>query len=117
MTFEYNGADVVLFWQPQDGDTPQQTVDLTYQLQQLGKPDLKFAPLGVGDLTVDGGAGRYVGFLSSNATGGDATGGLIGAWTCPGSKTQMSLTATGADSTALQIRFDRLTEGFSCASN
>ena len=122
MTFDYNGADVVMFWQPQNGDTPQETVDLTYQLQQLSKPDQTFAPLKEGPLwisvpkSIDGGDGRYMGFLTSDALGENASGGLIGAWTCADSETQVSLTATGPDSTALQIRFDRLTSGFSCAS-
>jgi hypothetical protein len=116
MTFDYNGAGIVLFWQPQNGDTPQTTVDLTYQLQQLSKPDMSFAPLSEGELTVDGGSGRFAGFLTSDGSGGNAAGGLIGAWTCPDSNTQLSLTATSPDSTALQIRFDRLTSGFSCAT-
>ena len=117
MTFDYNGANVVMFWQPQNGDTPQETVDLTYRLQQLGKPDQTFAPLSEGALTIDGGDGRFVGFLTSDVSGGNASGELIGAWTCADSETQISLTATGPDSTALQIRFDRLTSGFSCATN
>ena len=116
MTFDYNGANVVLFWQPQNGDTPQETVDLTYQLQQLGNPDQTFATLSEGALTIDGADGRFVGFLTSDASGGNASGGLIGAWTCSDSETQISLTATGPDSTALQIRFDRLTSGFTCAN-
>ena len=116
MTFDYNGVDVVMFWQPQNGDTPQETVDLTYQLQQLSKPDQTFAPLSEGALSIDGGDGRFVGFLTSDVSGGNASGGLIGAWTCADSETQISLTATGPDSTALQIRFDRLTSGFSCAN-
>ncbi len=116
MTFNYNGANIVIFWQPQKGDTPQDTVDLTYQLQQLSNPALTFAALSEGDLAVDGGAGKFVGFLTSEFSGENASGGLIGAWTCPESATQVSLTATSPDSTALQIRFDRLTSGFSCAT-
>jgi len=116
MTFEYNGANIVMFWQPQNGDTPQETVDLTYQLQQLGNPDQTYAQLSNDALTIDGGDGRFVGFLTSDVSGGNASGGLIGAWTCADSETQISLTATGPDPTALQIRFDRLTSGFSCAS-
>ena len=114
MTFNYNGANIILFWQPQAGSTTQETIDLTYQLQQLGNPDRSFALFNDGDVTVDGSDGRYAGFLSTNASGGDATGGLIGAWTCADSGTQLSMTATGPDSTALQIRFDRLISGFSC---
>ena len=114
MTFNYNGADVVLFWQPQADATPQETIEFTYQLQQLGNPDLLFASLSDGDITVDGTAGRFTGFLSTDSAGGNATGGLIGAWTCADSGTQLSMTATGSDSTALQIRFDRIISGFSC---
>lgn len=117
LTFTYNGADVVIFWQPHNGDSPQTTVDMTYQLQQLSKPDLNFVPLSQGDLAVDGTYGRFTGFLTSDAEGENASGGLIGAWTCADSSTQLSLTAMGPDSTALQIRFDRLTSGFSCATN
>ncbi|MBT5252689.1 MAG: hypothetical protein HOL69_03425 [Chloroflexi bacterium] len=114
MTFNYNGANIILFWQPQAVSTTQETIDLTYQLQQLSNPDRSFALFNNGDVTVDGSDGRYAGFLSTNASGGDATGGLIGAWSCADSGTQLSMTATGPDSTALQIRFDRLISGFSC---
>jgi hypothetical protein len=114
MTFNYNGADIALFWQPQAYATPQETIDLTYQLQQAAKPDLLFASLSDGDITVDGTAGRFTGFISTDSSGGNATGGLIGVWTCADSGTQLSMTATGSDSTALQIRFDRIISGFSC---
>ena len=116
MKFNYNGADVVIFWQPDQGDTPQQTVDLTYQLQLLGNPDSTLTPLNSGDLTVDGNEGRFSGFLRTDNSGGDATGGIIGAWACPDSGSQISMTATGEDSTALQIRFDRIVSGFSCST-
>ena len=117
MTFIYNGVDVVIFWQPHGGDTPQATVDLTYQLQKLGQPDRSFTPISDGNVTVDGHSGRFVGFLSTDGTGKNASGGLVSAWTCQDSETQVSLTATGPDATALQIRFDRLTSGFKCAES
>jgi hypothetical protein len=117
MTFDYNGANVVLFWQPGAGDSPQATVDLTYNIQTINQPDLTFTPISEGDLSVDGQTGRFGGFLSADAAGGNANGGLIGAWTCQGSGTQVSLTTTGPDATALQIRFDRLTSGFKCATS
>ena len=117
MKFNYNGADVVIFWQPEESTTPQQTVDLTYQLQLLGNPDSTYTPLSSGDLTVDGSEGRFAGFLSTDNGGGNATGGIIGAWACADSGTQLSMTTTGSDSTALQIRFDRIVSGFSCAAS
>jgi len=114
MTFNYNGADIILFCQPQAGATPQETIDMTYQIQRLANPDLLFASLSDGAITIDGSDGRFKGFLSTDSLGGNATGGLIGAWTCANSGTQLSMTATGPDSTALQIRFDRIITGFSC---
>ena len=97
---------------------------MTYQLQQLGNPDQTYATLNSGPLTEEDGVsrdihegdGRFVAFLTSDVSGGNASGGLIGAWTCADSETQISLTATSPDSMALQIRFDRLTSGFSCAN-
>lgn len=117
MTFHYNGADIVIFWQPDSGSSPQQTVDLTYQVQKLSYPDLNFLPISEGDLTVDGETGRFGGYLTSDSSGTGASGGLIGAWTCQDTGTQVSLTASGPDATALQIRFDRLTSGFKCETS
>jgi len=116
MTFTYNGADVVLFWKPQAGDTPQALADSTYALQQAGKPDSVFTPINDGDLVVDGQAGRYGGFAFVDAAGENASGGLIGAWVCPQPESSFSLTAISPDSTALQIRFDRLVSGFECGA-
>ena len=114
MSFNYNGTDVVILWRPQNSDTPQDSIAFAYVLQQLGNPDLTFTLLSEGDLTVDGDAGMYTGFLSTDSSGDNAIGGIIGAWACADSSTQLSMTATGSDSTALQIRFDRLISGFSC---
>ena len=113
VTFTYNGANVILFWEP-GGNTPQALADSTYELQKLSKPDYEFTAINEGDLVVDGQAGRFGGFVFADATGENASGGLIGAWTCPGSGNSISLTATSPDSTALQIRFDRLVLGFEC---
>ncbi len=117
MTFNYNGIDIVIFWQPYAGASPQSTVDLTYEVQKLSKPELSFVPISEGDISVDGEPGRFGGYLTSESSGAAASGGLIGAWTCQGTGTQVSLTASGKDSTALQIRFDRLTSGFKCSAN
>ena len=116
MTFTYNGADVVLFWEPQAANTPQSLTAETYQLLTLGRPDFEFTALNEGDLTVDGQAGTFAGFVFADSAGENASGGLIGAWSCPGTGAMMSLTATSSDATALQIRFDRLVSGFECGS-
>ena len=116
MTFTYNGTDVVIFWQPSSGGSPQAAVDFTYEVQKLSKPNLNFVPISEGDITVDGQDGRFGGYLTSDSSGANASGGLIGAWTCQDSGIQVSLTASGTDATALQIRFDRLTTGFKCSA-
>lgn len=116
LTFTYTGANVVFFWAPQNGDIPQAVVDSTYELQKLSRPDFNFTPINEGDLIVDGEQGRFGGFLAADSSGENASGGLIGAWTCQTSGTTSSLTVTGPDATALQIRFDRLVSGFECGS-
>ncbi len=112
-TFTYNGADIVLYWEPQT-NTTQNVAASTYELQKLSKPGFDFVSINEGDLVVDGQNGSFGGFLYTDATGGNAIGGLIGAWICPANNQSISLTATGADATALQIRFDRLISGFEC---
>lgn len=112
-TFTYKGADIVLYWEPQT-NTPQNVAASTYELQQLSKPTFDFVSINEGDIVVDGQTGSFGGFLYTDATGGNAVGGLIGAWTCPANNQSIALTATGADATALQIRFDRLISGFEC---
>lgn len=112
-TFTYNGADIVLYWEPQT-NTTQNVAASTFELQQLSKPEFDFVAINEGDLVVDGESGSFGGFLYTDSTGGNAVGGLIGAWTCPATNQSLSLTATGADATALQIRFDRLISGFEC---
>lgn len=115
LSFTYNGATVVMFWEPQTGDSPQAMVDATYELQKLSRPDVTFTPINEGDLTVDGETGRFGGFVTADSLGGNPDGGLIGAWTCEGSGITTSLTVNSPDSTALQIRFDRLISGYECA--
>lgn len=116
LTFTYTGADVVFFWKPQNNDVPQTVVDSTYELQKLSQPDVNFTPINEGDLTVDGEAGKFGGFVTADSSGGSVNGGLIGAWTCQQSGTSFSLTTLSPDSTALQIRFDRLISGFQCTA-
>ena len=114
ITFTYTGTNVVYFWSPETGDVLQSVVDSTFMLQKLSRPDTDFTPINEGDLTVDGEAGRFGGFLAADSSGEGASGGLIGAWTCQTSGTTSSLTVSGFDATALQIRFDRLISGFEC---
>ena len=116
LKLDYNGADVVLYWQPSTaGVEPQQSVDSAFGLLSSSKPSTIFIAISEGDLTVDGQAGRFGGFVSTAASGDGNGGGLIGAWNCMATSTNFTLTVSGYDSTVIQIRFDRLVENFACA--
>jgi hypothetical protein len=115
LRLDYNGADVVFYWQPSTaGVEPQQSVDSAFGIFSSSKPTTIFIAISEGDLTVDGQAGRFGGFVSTAASGGGTGGGLIGAWNCMATSTNFTLTVSGYDSTVIQIRFDRLVENFGC---
>ena len=115
LKLDYNGADVVFYWQPSTaGVEPQQSVDSAFGLLSSSKPSTSFIAISEGDLIVDGQAGRFGGFVSTAASGGGTGGGLIGAWNCMATSTSFTLTVSGYDSTVIQIRFDRLVENFGC---
>jgi hypothetical protein len=115
LRLDYNGADVVFYWQPSTaGVEPQQSVDSAFGLLSSSKPSTSFIAISEGDLIVDGQAGRFGGFVSTAASGGGNGGGLIGAWNCMTTSTSFTLTVSGYDSTVIQIRFDRLVENFGC---
>ena len=115
LKLDYNGADVVFYWQPSTaGVEPQQSVDSAFGLLSSSKPSTSFIAISEGDLIVDGQAGRFGGFVSTAASGGGNGGGLIGAWNCMTTSTSFTLTVSGYDSTVIQIRFDRLVENFGC---
>ena len=115
LNFAYKGAAILLFWTPRGEGTPQTMVATTYQLLQGSQPAVTFTPISGGDLIVSGEPGSFGGFVATETSGERAGGGLIGAWNCPGTDSTFSLTATGPDATALQVRFDRLIVGFKCA--
>lgn len=115
LKLDYNGADVVFYWQPStSGIKPQQSVSNAFSLLSSSKPSSIFTAINEGDLVVDGQNGRFGGFVSSDVNGGDSAGGLIGAWDCKTTSTSFTLTVSGPDSTVIQIRFDRLVENFAC---
>ena len=115
LRLDYNGADVVFYWQPSTaGVEPQQSVDSAFGIFSSSKPSTIFIAISEGDLIVDGQAGRFGGFVSTAASGGGTGGGLIGAWNCMTTSTSFTLTVSGYDSTVIQIRFDRLVENFAC---
>ena len=115
LTFSYNGANVILYWQPASTDVqPQQAVVNALSLLSNGSPTITFTAVSEGDIVVDSIAGRFGGFVSTNSDGTAAGGGLIGAWDCTSTSSNFSLIVSSADSTVLQIRFDRIIENFSC---
>ena len=114
LTFEYNGADITIFWLPITEDTPASVIESTYQLLRDSQPSNILTPVSDGDISIDEEPGKFGGFVATDSSGENAGGGLIAAWTCQKLEITLSLIATGSDATVLQIRFDRLISGFKC---
>tara|TARA_B100001971_G_C17850985_1_gene363351 strand:- start:217 stop:504 length:288 start_codon:yes stop_codon:yes gene_type:complete len=91
-------------------------VDTTYDLIQSNQPDLTFETLSDGEIHADGEPGVFLGFKAVDASG-NASGGLIGSWTCRVSGTSFTLTLTGTNTALVQVRFDELTDNFGCSSS
>ena len=116
VTFAYGAVNSVLTWTPQGDTALLALVDGTYGFVQDAQPDLTFETLVDGDMTADGQLGVFLGFKAVDASG-DASGGLIGAWTCPASETSFTLTLTGDDTALVQVRFDEVIDGFACSGS
>ena len=114
LTFEYNGADIAIFWLPTTDDTPATVIESTYQLLRDSQPSNILIPVSDGDISIDDEPGKFGGFVATNSTGENAGGGLIAAWACQELGITLALVVTGSDATVLQIRFDRLVSGFIC---
>ena len=114
LTFEYNGADIAIFWLPTTDDPPEAVIESTYQLLRDSQPSNILTPVSDGDISIDDEPGKFGGFVATDSSGENAGGGLIAAWTCQKLGITLSLIATGPDATVLQIRFDRLISGFKC---
>ncbi|MCH2321846.1 MAG: hypothetical protein MK384_09395 [SAR202 cluster bacterium] len=115
LTFSYNGASVILYWQPSSTDVqPQQSVASALSLLSGMSPSITFSTSSEGDIVVDSMPGRFGGFVSTNSDGTAVGGGLIGGWDCTAKSSSFSLIVSGADSTAIIITFNQLVENFSC---
>ena len=114
LTFEYNGADIAIFWLPTTDDTPATVIESTYQLLRDSQPSNILIPVSDGDISIDDEPGKFGGFVATNSSGENAGGGLIAAWACQELGITLALVVTGSDATVLQIRFDRLVSGFIC---
>ena len=114
LTFEYNGADIAIFWLPTTDDTLETVLEYTYQLLRDSQSANILIPVSDGDISIDDEPGKFGGFVATNASGENAGGGLIASWACQELGITLSLVVTGPDATVLQIRFDRLVSGFIC---
>ena len=114
LTFEYNGADIAIFWLPTTDDPPAAVIESTYQLLRDSQPSNILIPVSDGDISIDDEPGKFGGFVATNSSGENAGGGLIASWACQELGITLSLVVTGPDATTLQIRFDRLISGFKC---
>ena len=114
LTFEYNGADIAIFWLPTTDDPPAAVIESTYQLLRDSQPANILIPVSDGDISIDDEPGKFGGFVATNSSGENAGGGLIASWACQELGITLSLVVTGPDATVLQIRFDRLVSGFIC---
>ena len=112
--FEYAGSNVVLYWLPSLDVTPEDLLASAYQLLTNSQPENNFMIIGEGDLQLLDTTGNYGAFLISGEQGNESGGGLIGAWTCNPNKTDFVITVLSLDATVLQIRFDKLVNGFQC---
>ena len=115
--FEYEGANSTLLWLG-DTDLDELLFD-TYNQIVEAQSDLAFALISEriieeNALPVGSSEGKFLTFVSNDASGDVAGGGLTGVWKCTTGRV-FSLTVTGSDPVVLQIRFKRLLDGFSCS--
>ena len=118
LRLNYNGADVVFYWQPNESGTDfESQAEVALALLAASKPSRTFTIISQGEISPGGEDGIYSGFLStasdqSAPTAEGSGGGLIGAWQC--GDIAFTMTVSGPDATVIQIRFDRLVENFEC---
>ena len=118
LRLNYNGADVVFYWQPNESGTDAESqAEVALALLAASKPSRTFTVISQGEISPGGEDGIYSGFLStasdqSTPTAEGSGGGLIGAWQCD--DIAFTMTVSGPDATVIQIRFDRLVENFEC---
>ena len=114
ISFDYRGVKAFLSWYS-SASTPKQIVSSTYGQLRDGQPNLTFEPLKEGNISISGEPGFFGGFRVLDATNSSVGGGIIASWVCPESQLRYSITATGPQATVVQLRFQRITEKFSCS--
>ena len=122
--FDYNGVSVQLYWRPWT-DNADELLNSSYSVLTASQPAVEFSAINDGSIEVNSDSednkieGKYASFSIKDAEG-TLTGGLMGVWVCAPSDTSSSLdrgftlTATGADATTAQLRFNRLLGAFQC---
>ena len=114
VNFNAAGTAVIVIWQPAQGQPLSILTALGLGVQQASQPSTTFTGIAEGTLNPKGRETAFGGFAGADASGAAVGGGLIGAWTCE--TTDFILIVTGADSTLVQIRFDRLLDNFDCVA-
>jgi len=112
--FDYSGANAIIYWVPTTSSDSLTLVDAAYSLLESSQPENIFSSISSGNITADGQEGSFGGFLVTDSSGESAGGGLIGGWIC-GETVDFVTILSGPDATAIQIRFDRLIDGFKCS--
>lgn len=115
VSFTYGGVLAGLVWSPADGRDPLSLLASSYNVLRAAQPGITFESISDGDITVSDQAGAFGGFKALDSSGATLGGGLIGAWNCENG-TAYRMTLTGADTTVVQLRFDRLLDNFTCPS-
>jgi hypothetical protein len=116
ITFAYGDVNTIMTWTPQGDAGSLALVSGTYDLLTGNQPELTFERLIDGEMVAGGEPGVFLGFKAVDGSG-DASGGLIGSWTCRVSDTSFTLTLTGTDTAVVQVRFDELVDNFACSSS
>ena len=112
--FDYSGANAIIYWVPSTSSDSLTLVDAAYSLLESSQPENTFSSISSGNITADGNEGSFGGFLVTDSSGESAGGGLIGGWVCSEAVDFVAI-LSGPDATTIQIRFDRLIEGFKCS--
>ncbi|MBR62261.1 MAG: hypothetical protein CL904_06400 [Dehalococcoidia bacterium] len=112
--FSSAGTAVILIWQPAQGQPLTALTGLGLGVLQASQPQTTFTGIAEGTINPKNRETAFGGFAGSDATGQAVGGGLIGAWTCD--TNDFIMIVTGADSTLVQIRFDRLLDNFDCVA-
>jgi hypothetical protein len=112
VAFSFSGATVLLIWLPAKSSSPLDLVAAGFEILTNAQAALTFEAASEGPIAVDDTEGAFGGFAVIDQSGSTLGGGLIGGWLCD--ETGFILSVTGSDSTIVQVRFDRVLDGFEC---